>query len=541
MPGAGSAGAAGRHRTLSDVPGWIKIVVTVVAFALATTGCSADKGADDGNAAPDGILRVGLERPQSLDPAQARFPAELLVVEQLFDGLTTYDPETLQVRPALASRWEASPDQKTWTFFLRPGAKFGNGRTITATDVQYTLDRIARKDTNSPSAPQLESIAGFEALNVDGETQGFEGISPLSPGALKIELSTPLSSFPAILGHPAFGVVPREAVEAETPAFATQPTGSGPFMIRSRSADVLRLMPAPGARMALKGLEIHMGRDSGAPYAAFLRGRLDWTAIPAEQVEQVVRDRGRESFRPYPAELFYGFNLRNRKFQDARFREAIVKAIDRDAIVRGVYGGRVRGTNGVVAQGIPGYQPDPCGDQCRYDPARSRVLLGEVFGGRTVPEIFIDYDEDPTQEAVAQAMQANLQAVGIPATLRAHQYTEYLRFATSGQQEIFRLAWIGSYPSPDAFLTPLFYTGHPDNVTGFSSEDFDGLIRQAREAGDEAKRLAAYQQAEKVLMSQVPVVPIAQYETHTLVSSRVRDLTMSAFGTFDAARVRLIG
>ncbi|MDQ3980405.1 MAG: ABC transporter substrate-binding protein [Actinomycetota bacterium] len=521
--------------------GWVKVVVAVVALTLAATGCSGDKSEDGGTAAPDGILRIGLERPQSLDPAHARFPAELLVVEQLFDGLVTYDPETLQVRPALATRWEATPDQKSWTFFLRPDAKFSNGRTITATDVQYTLDRIGRRDTNSPSAAQLETIAGFKALNVDGKTQGFEGITVPSPGAIKIELATPLSSFAAILGHPAFGIVPREAVEAENPSFATQPIGSGPFMIRSRSADVLRLMPAPGARMALTGLEIHMGRDSGAPYAAFLRGRLDWTAIPAEQVEQVVRDRGRESFRPYPAELFYGFNLRNRKFQDARFREAILRAIDREAIVRGVYGGRVRGTNGVVAQGIPGYQPDPCSEKCRYDPGRARVLLEEVFGSRPVPEIFIDYDEDPTQEAVAQAMHANLRAVGIPATLRPHQYTEYLRFATSGQQELFRLAWIGAYPSPDAFLAPLFYTGHPDNVTGFSSEDFDALIREARESGDESKRLAAYQQAEKALMSQVPVVPIAQYETHTLVSSRVRDLTMSAFGTFDAARVRLIG
>ena len=519
----------------------MKAVVAVVALALVATGCSADEGGDGGNAAPDGILRIGLERPQTLDPAHARFPAEVLIVEQLFDGLVAYDAETLQVRPALAARWEASPDQKTWTFFLRPDAKFANGRPITATDVQYTLDRIGRKDTNSPAAAQLESIVGFKSLNVDGGTQGFEGISAPSPGTLKIELSTPLSSLPAILGHPALGVVPREAVEAETPSFATQPTGSGPFMIRSRSADVLRLMPAPGAKTALKGVEIHMGRDSGAPYAAFLRGRLDWTAIPAEQVEQVVRDRGRESFRPYPAELFYGFNLRNRKFQDARFREAIVRALDRDGIVRNVYGGRVRRTNGVVAEGIPGHQADPCGDKCRYDPARARVLLGEVFSERPIPEIFIDYDEDPTQEALAQAMQASLKAVGIPATLRPHQYTEYLRFATSGQQELFRLAWIGSYPSPDAFLSPLFSTGHPDNVTGFSSEEFDGLIRQARESAEEPKRLEAYQQAEKVLMSQVPVVPIAQYETHTLVSSRVRDLTMSAFGTFDASRVRLIG
>jgi ABC-type transport system substrate-binding protein len=508
-------------------------------MALVVAGCTGETRRE-GQAPPDGILRIGLERPQSLDPAQARFPADFLVVDQLFDGLTAYDPETLQVRPSLAARWEASPDQKVWTFTMRPGAKFSNGRTIEASDVKYTLDRIGRRGSDSPAALEIDSIVGFKALNSDGTADGFEGVSTPASNTVRIELQNPMSSLPAILGNPSFGIVPREAVEATEPAFAEQPVGSGPFMIRSRSAEVLRLMPAPGVKMALRGLEIFISRDSEAAYAAFLRGRLDWTAIPADRVEQVVRDRGRETFRPYPAQLFYGFNLRNPKYQDGRFREAIVRAIDRNNIVRVVYGGRVRSISGVVAQGIPGFQPDPCGEKCRYDPARARALVQEVFGSRSVPEVQIDYDEDPTQEAVAQSIQTNLKAVGIPANLRPHSFTDYRQFGVSGQQDLFRMAWIGAYPTPDAFLAP-FTGNHADNVTGFNSPDFDALIRTAREQGDETKRLEAYQQAETLLMTQLPVIPIAQYELQTLVSSRVRDLTMSAFGTFDASRVRLIG
>jgi oligopeptide transport system substrate-binding protein len=518
-----------------------RIVLVLALLGAACTACSASEPGGRAGSPPDGILRIGLERPQSLDPAAARFPGDLLVVDQLFDGLTTYDPVTLQARPALATRWESSPDQKTWTFFLRPGARFANGRAIESTDVQYSLERIARKGSDSPAQPQLDPILGFKAFN-DGRTPSLEGVTTPSAGTVKVELGYSLAAFPAVLGSPSFGIVPREAVEAvaPAPAFAEQPVGSGPFMIRSRSADVLRLMPAPGVNMALKGLEVHIGRDSDAPYSAFLRGQLDWTAIPAERVDEVVRDRGRDSFQPYPAQLFYGFNLRNNKYRDARFREAIVRAIDRDAIIRVIYGGRVRPLSGVVAEGIPGHQPNACGDTCRYDPARSRALLAEAFGSRTVPEVNIDFDDDPIQQAVAQAMQANLKAVGITANLRAHTYTDYLKFASSGQQELFRLAWIGAYPSPDAFLTPLFYTGRPDNVTGFANSDFDALIRAARESTDPAKSAEAYQAAEKLLMSQAPVVPIAQYETHTLSSSRVRDLTMSAFGTFDASKVRLV-
>ena len=515
-----------------------RLATLVALVALAGTACSASDGR---GSTPDDVLRVGLERPQSLDPAQAQYVADLLVVDQLFDALTSYDPASLEVRPSLAARWEGTPDQKTWTFFLRPGAQFGNGRAIESADVKYTLERIARKGSDSPAAPQLEPVVGFKAFNVDGKAVGLDGVTTPSAGTVKIELSYPLSSFPAVLGHPSFGIVPKEAVEAESPKFADQPVGSGPFMFRSRSREVLRLMPAPGAQTGIKSLEIFMGPDADAPYSAFLRGQLDWTAVPTERVDEVVRDRGRAGFSPYPAELFYGFNLRNPKYQDVRFREAIVRAIDREAILRNIYANRVRPLSGVVAEGMPGHQGDACGEKCKYDPARSTALVAEVFGSRPVPEVRIDYDEDPTQEAVAQAIAANLRAVGIPAALRAHSFTDYVKFAASGQQEFFRLAWIGAYASPDAFLSPLFYSGKPDNVTGYASNDFDALIRAAREQEDPAKALYVYQTAEKLVMFDLPVMPVAQYETHTLVSSRVRDLTMSAFGTFDASRVRLAG
>ena len=507
-----------------------------VVLALAASACAASDGP---TGAPAGILRIGLERPQSLDPAKAQYVADLIVVDQLFDGLTAYDPATLGVRPSIASRWEVTPDQRSWTFSLREDAKFSNGRTITADDVKYTLERIARRGSDSPAAPQLEPVVGYEAFHNDGRGTGLEGVTTPSAGTVKIDLSYPLSSFAAVLAHPSFGIVPREAVEAAAPKFAEQPVGSGPFMFRSRSLEVLRLMRAPGARTELEGIEIYMGRDSDAPYSAFLRGQLDWTAVPTERVDEVVRDRGRAGFAPYPAQLFYGFNLRNPKYQDVRFREAILRAIDREAIVREIYRNRVRPLNGVVAAGVPGHQADPCGEKCRYDPARSRALLAEAFPNRPVPEVRIDYDEDPTQEAVAHAIAAGLRAVDIPVALRPHSFTDYVRFAASGQQELFRLAWIGAYASPDAFLGPLFYSGKPDNVTGYTSNDFDALVRAAREEPDRAKADYVYQVAEQLIMHDLPVVPIAQYETHTLVSSRVRDLTMSAFGTFDASEVKL--
>jgi ABC-type oligopeptide transport system substrate-binding subunit len=519
--------------------------VLAVAASLAASACSSS-GAGTGRFGADaerGVLRVGLERPQSLDPAQARYVADFLVVDQLFDGLTAYDPATLEVRPSLASRWEVSPNQRIWTFHLRTDATFSNGRAITSEDVKYTLDRIAARGSGSPAAPQLDAVIGFKEVNSEGTLDHMVGVITPDPATVQIALVHPLSVLAEILASPAFGIVPREAVEAAppAPAFAEQPVGSGPFMFRSRNVDVLRLMPSPGADVELRGIDVYFGSDGEEAYAAFLRGQLDWTAVPAERVEQVVRDRGRDSFRPYPAQLFYGFNLDNPKFSDVRFREAIVRAVDRQAIVDNVYGGRVRLATGVVAAGVPGHQPDPCGERCRYDPARARALVAEVFGNRPVPTVNIDFDDDPTQEAVARSMAAGLEAVGIPAGLRPHAYTEYLKFAASGQQELFQMAWIAPYASPDAFLAPLFYSGKDDNIVSFNSPDVDAFIRAGRETGDRAAAMAAYQAAEQLVMAHMVVLPIAQYETHTLVADRVRDLPMSAFGTFDASRARLSG
>jgi len=460
----------------------------------------------------------------------------------LFDGLTAYDPESSAILPSLASKWQGSADQKRWEFTLRQGAFFANGRPITAGDVKYSLDRIARKGSASPASAQLEMVTGFRALNVEGKGDGLTGVTTPSPDVIRIDLDQPLSSLPAVLGNPTFGVVPREAVDAapvegQSGGFAVQPVGSGPFMIQSRRDDFLHLVPSPGSTgMALRAVDITLETNATAAYEAFRAGRLDWTSVPPDQVAQVA-GRGQATAKPYMGELFYGFNLKNPKFADARFRRAIVAAIDREAIVRVVYGPSAKVLKGLIPEGVPGGQADACADRCSHDPARARALVAEAFPGKPVPEVQIDFDDDGTQRAVAQAMQTNLKDAGIPSALRPHAYVEYLKFAVSGQQELFRLGWIGAYPTADAFLTPLFLSGARDNITGFTSPQVDGALKSGRAEPDEAKRIGSYQAAERLVLDQLPIMPLAQFQFQTVTSPRVTGLVMSGLGTFDAAKV----
>jgi ABC-type transport system substrate-binding protein len=523
-------------------------VVVVVALVLAACTGGSKRASDTPK--PGGVLRVGvigpqgepaIERLQSLDPAQARSFGELLAADQLFDSLTSYDSRTLTVRPGLAASWQSTPDQQHWDFTLRPDATFAGGRTVTSTDVKYSLERIARKGSTSPVALQLELVTGFRAFNVDGTAPALAGVVAPAPNVVHIDLDQPLSSLPSLLGSPVFGIVPKEAVEALPPAapFADRPVGSGPFVVRARDASVIHLVRAPGSHARLAGIDLVLHSDQTAAYNAFTRRQLDFSPVPLSRVEEARRTRGGASSRPYLAELFYGFNLKNPKFADPRFREAIVRAIDREAIVKDVYKNTVRPIIGVVPLGTPGFVPDVCGDKCRYDPAAARALVGAVFGANPPPQVTIDFDEDPTQRTIALDMVANLNAVGIPTAFRPHMPEDYLKFAVSGQQELFRLGWIGAYPTADAFLSPLFVSGLPDNVTGFSSPEIDTLLKGARAQPDEAQRIELYRQAERKIMEQVPLVPIAQFDTHAVVAPRVRDLVLTAAGTFDASRVWL--
>ena len=512
------------------------------AFLMLLAACSGGKpsavrrGADE---PPPGVLRVGIERPQSLDPAQARTPSELLVADQLFDALTAYDPQTLAVQPAIASKWTASADQRRWDFTIRPGATFANFRAITSADVKYSLERIAKKGSASPASSQLESVTGFRALNVEGKGDTLSGVTTPAPDVVRIELDQPLSSLPAVLGHPTFGIVPKESVEAGSPGFAVQPVGSGPFTIQTRSDDLLHLVPAPGVNVPLRAVDFHLEADPAAAYEDFVAGRLDWTSVPPDRVEQVAERQGGAGSRPYLGQLFYGFNLKSPKFADVRFRQAIVAAIDREAIVKVVYGPSAKVLRGLIPEGVPGAQADACGDRCTRSVERAKGLLAAAFAGKPVPEVAIDFDDDGTQRAVAQAIQANLQEAGIPSILRPHTYADYLRFAISGQQELFRLGWIGAYPTADAFLTPLFQTGMRDNITGFSNTTVDNTLKNGRAEADEAKRIGSYQAAERLVLDQMPIVPLAQFQFQSVSSPRVSGLVVSGLGTFDATKVRV--
>jgi len=216
-----------------------------------------------------------------------------------------------------------------------------------------------------------------------------------------------------------------------------------------------------------------------------------------------------------------------------------VSAGNATAIVRAVYPDVADPLSGLIPAGIAGHVDNACGQSCGYDVDGAKALLAQAFPSGPPPTVNIDYEDGTDEAAVAGAIAAQLNAVGIPTATRPHPADQYPQFAVSGQQQLFELGWIGFYDDPDAYLAPLFTTGSRDNATGMSSPPFDDLVRQARTTADPHARVPLEQQAEQQVLALAPVVPIAQFRTRVVFTKQVHDLAIAIDGTFAGSAVWL--
>ena len=152
------------------------------------------------------------------------------VIQQVFDGLVQFDKD-LNIIPAIAKSWKISPDGLTYTFYLREGVKFHNGREVTAKDFVYSFTRILDPETKSSSSDFFDRILGAKEF-MDRKAKEVKGLIAEDKYTLKIILSEPYAPFISILAMKGAKVVPREEIEKSGIDFGKSPVGTGPFQIR---------------------------------------------------------------------------------------------------------------------------------------------------------------------------------------------------------------------------------------------------------------------------------------------------------------------
>jgi peptide/nickel transport system substrate-binding protein/oligopeptide transport system substrate-binding protein len=486
----------------------------------------------------DGVYRRPLGNdPATLDPARVSDIFGRSVAQQIFDGLVQFD-HTLTVTPALAQYWKSTRDGLVWTFTLRRNAKFHNGREVTADDVVYSLTRLVDPRTRSAAADLFLNVKGAPEFR-DGSAKSIAGLVALDRYTVQVTLTEALAPFVSVLAVGHAKIVPREVVEEHGDAFGTAPVGTGPFrfvkwergreLTLAANADYFGGAP----RLARLVYRVFPGEQFDTMYEEFQRGNLEDTPPPNRDYRKAVAAAG-EGYvkRPMLSVRFYGFNTRIKPLGDRLVRQALIHAIDREAIIEEAYLGRHILARGILPPGTQGYNPKVAG--YAYDPRRARELLAQAGypGGRGLPPIVIwagARHEGIVREH--ELIRQNLQAVGVQADFQYQtDWPSFSRLLGDGRMPVFLYAWYADVPDPDNFLFKLFYSQSSRNFTGYASPRVDGLLLHARTESDITRRVDLYRRAEQAILDDAPLLPVWHYSYERIFQKYVRSVEVSGLG-----------
>jgi peptide/nickel transport system substrate-binding protein/oligopeptide transport system substrate-binding protein len=457
---------------------WTAAWLIAVAAALVVVSAGAAEAQKSG-----GTLRaVFLTDPPTLDPAEATDLTSAAVIRQVFDALLELD-EQLRPQPALAESFTVSPDGRVYTFRLRAGVRFHNGRELRAADVKYSFERAAR----GKRPWVFEKIAGARDV-IAGRATDMPGLRVLDDRTVEIRLDRPFAPFVYLMAYDAASVVPREAADARG-AFASHPVGTGAFRFASwRRDDQLTLERFPAHFRGAAALDRVVFRIIPAEITRFNEyraGQLDLTDIPTGQCQSVQRDprlRGDVAIWPTLGTQAVRFNVERAPFDDVRVRRAIAHAIDPTIIVDRLLERCVTPARGLLPPALPGYNPEVKRLALDRDLARRLLVEAGHPGGRGVSPLAYHFNTSDTNQRIAELLQAQLKEIGIALELRRLDWAAHLKLVDDGAAGFFRQAWIADYPDPENFLTVLFHSrngGAPGNTSRYRNARVDRLLDEA--------------------------------------------------------------
>jgi oligopeptide transport system substrate-binding protein len=507
-------------------------------LCVAAAACGSREREVD-RAARDGVLLLGnASEPKTLDPHLANGVPENKLIQSLVEGLIAYHPtDDLKPDPGVATSWTSNADFTVWTFTLRPDARWTNGDPVTARDFVYSWERVLSPALGSETAGILYVIRNAEAFNT-GKLKDFAEVGVKAPDerTLVVTLTGSTPYFLSLLKHYAFYPVNPRTVEKfggmtdrnSRWSTAENYVGNGAFRLKRWTTNqVIEVAKNPtywdARRVRLKEIRFFPIDNIKTEETAFLGGRLHVTNTVAPDKIPVFRKRnpGQLRIEPFLGNYFFRINVTRNPFDDPRVREALNLAIDRRLIVdRVAQGGQLPAT-GMVPAGMAAYPP---ATRLTFDPARARRLLAEAGfpGGRGFPRKEILINTSEAHRKIAEAIQAMWRAnLGIEVGIYNQEWKVYLDSQSKLDYDLARAGWIADYAYPMTFLE-IFTSGNGNNDTGWSNPRYDDLIRRAQGADSEAERVALMRQAEDILLTELPIVPIYFYTRVYLKDPRVQ-------------------
>jgi len=520
--------------------------------------------------------------PPSIDPAIGTSIMEANITIQTFDGLTRINNKNVP-EPAIAKSWTISKDRKTYIFTLRD-AYWTNGTPVTAYDFEYAWKRALSPELASQYAYQLYYIYGGEAFNesikvgtkyyvqaVDAKGNPLTksvggkdvpvpdmkkeidpsknvGVRALDAKTLKVYLQSPTTYFLALTAFPTLMPVCK-AVVSTNDKWANDPTNyvtDGPFTLTQWSHNdkmVLVKNSTYWDKNAVKLTKItyYMVEDSSTALSMYQSGQLDAAAeVPVSELPKLVAS-GDVKILPYLGTYFYLVNVTKKPFNDVRVRKALALAIDRKGITQSITkGGEVPALAFVpygLADAASGSDFRTVGGTYykNNDIATAQALLAQAGypNGKGFPTFKLEFNTSDLHKSIAEAIQQMWKKnLGITCTIGNKERGVYLQDQQQLNYDVERYGWIADYQDPMTFLD-MFVTNGGNNNTGWSNKTYDALIAKAKATVDPKARMATLHAAEKIIMTDLPILPIYYYTNPVLLSKHIKNFYESPMSFID--------
>jgi len=468
-----------------------------------------------------------------LDPAMG---INVFATEQIFDGLVRLDNDLIP-SPALARSWTRSEDGKLHVFRLREGVKFHNGKELTSQDVKFSFERLIRRETNSPFREYFQGKVVGAKEYAEGKASDVAGFKAPDRYTFEVQWLNPNVSALYVLGMSYCKILPRESVLAEGKSFFWKPAGTGPFKFDSW-VRTTRLVEA--------GVSLVRNGDYYGDKKPYLDG-LDIS--PLFTVDQFVNEE--IDVMPYFSDRMAraGCQVMDGGLQSITLlllscsvspldrpsvRKALALGIDKGALAQAVQGGGFnrRATNNYIPSQWPGFFPlDEAYD---FTPKKARMILEEqgFYSGKVFPEIslYLPFPRNETHQALAAALEGQLSKLGI--SLNQESYRSLPDAKDARRPFLVLVDWIMDFPDPETIIPPLFQSASAINRANerYANPRLDKLLDEAVRERSGERRGDLFRQMERILIEDLPAIPLYANEQRIAIQPFVRGLKVSPLG-----------
>ena len=541
------------------------ILVTMLVGAMATTGCGGSQTtsttnnggnettqtesgettqAEETSAEGEKIARiVSGSEPGSLHPALSQGNHESIILDHVFEGLMKRD-ENSNIVPGMAESYEVSEDGKTYTFKIRPDAKWSNGDPVTARDFEVAWKYALNPEAGSQYAFQLYYLEGGEEYNTGTGSEDAVGVKALDDSTLEVKLKAPTAYFLELCAFYTYYPVNAKLQEEQGADWSKDGStfvSNGPFVVTNWDHDaevdvVKNEYYYNKDAVKLDGIEFKLMDDLNTMWQMYENNELDIDYdMPTDVIGQLRAENSPElTIAPELATYFYRFNTTEKPFTNVKVRKALTMAIDRQLIIDEVAQGGQTPALATVPTGIPDADGkefrDNGGNFIEENVEEAKKLLDEGLAeeGMTTSDFSftILYNTSEGHKRIAEAIQQMWKDnLGVDVSLENAEFQVKVDREHALDYQVSRAGWIGDYVDPNTFLD-MFTSWSTQNDTGWTSEDFDKLIKDAGAELDPAKRMEDLHQAEAIFMNDMPILPIyfytRPYATHDYLTGVVK-------------------